>query len=249
MKALQQESVRDSQHLHQVDERDLWDRREEPRIREELVRRYLNFSHHLASRYRKGSESFDDLVQVASLGLLNAIDRFDPDKGAPFAAFAAPTIHGELKRYFRDRIWMVRVPRGIQEEIMALDHAVADLGAQLHRDPTPDEIVGSTALDFESVERASRAKGERVPVSLDSPVTDDGVTRGESFGFEDPGFHQIEDRDRIRQTMAGLDEEQRLVMRLRFIEEMTQSEIAERIGCSQMHISRLIRRTINSIPE
>ena len=118
----------------------------DPRAREELIARYLPFARNLASRYMNGRESFDDLVQVASVGLMNAVNRYEPAKGTPFTAFASPTIHGELKRYFRDRIWLVRVPRGLQEEIMAVDSAASELSAQLHRNPTPDELAEHTGL-------------------------------------------------------------------------------------------------------
>lgn len=236
---------------HQLaDEEDLWRLRDsDPRAREELVNRYLPFARRLAARYRHKLESFDDLVQVASIGLVNAVSRFDPDNGSPFAAFASPTIHGELKRYFRDKIWMVRVPRGIQEEIQAVDRAVADLSSELHRDPTPEEIAERSSLDESRVREALQAKKERNPVSLDLPVDEEGRERGERYGHEDPAYRLLEDTDEIKQAMSGLGETERLVLRLRFIEDMTQTEIAERIGFSQMHVSRLLSRSLNRLNE
>jgi len=234
----------------QQSERLLWMKRDlDPRAREELISRYLPFARNLASRYLNGRESFDDLVQVASVGLMNAVNRYEPAKGTPFTAFASPTIHGELKRYFRDRIWLVRVPRGLQEEIMAVDSAASELSAQLHRNPTPEELAEHTGLGPEAIDRVSVARQERLPVSLESDVTEDGERRSERIGNEDPGYDSVENADEMRFAMNKLGETERLVMRLRFIDEMTQSEIADRIGCSQMHISRMLRRSVDSLAE
>ncbi|MGK2932950.1 MAG: sigma-70 family RNA polymerase sigma factor [Solirubrobacterales bacterium] len=230
-----------------ADEKDLWPLRDEdPRVREELVSRYLPFARRLAGKYRNRWESADDLQQVASLGLLNAVLRFDPSKGTPFAAFASPTIHGELKRYFRDRVWIVRVPRDLQEEILEVEHATDELSAQLHRMPTDAEIDEATGLGEGAASRASAARADRVPSSLDSTL-DDGQTPLERFGSVDSSFAAIEDSDALRGAMSELDQDARTVMRLRFVEDMTQSEIADRIGCSQMHISRVLRRSVTSI--
>lgn len=234
---------------HASPESELWERRDEdPHAREELVARYLPFARRLAGKYRNRWESTDDLTQVAALGLLNAVLRFDPSKGTPFAAFASPTIHGELKRYFRDRVWMIRVPRDLQEEILAVDHATEELTAELHRAPTREEIANRTSLDPGAASRASAAKADRIPSSLDSTL-DDGQTRMERFGAEDPRFDAIDDSDELREAMSGLGATESMVMRLRFVEDMTQSEIADRIGCSQMHISRVLRRSIAGILE
>jgi RNA polymerase sigma-B factor len=233
-----------------VEEEDLWSRRDEDsRAREELVRRYLPFARNVASRYRNNFESFDDLFQVASIGLVNAVNRFDFDQGSPFTAFASPTIHGELKRYFRDKIWLVRVPRGIQEEIQSMDHAADELSAELHRDPTQSEIAARSNLDEKQVQEAALAKSERTPVSFDLPVDDEGRSRGERFGREDPGYRLLEETDEIKTAMGTLGDTERLVMRLRFIDDMTQTQIAKRIGFSQMHVSRLIRRCVAKLSE
>jgi len=241
-------AVIESVKHHLAKEDDLWRLRDtDPQAREELVNRYLPFARRLAARYRNKLESFDDLVQVASIGLVNAVSRFDPDNGSPFAAFASPTIHGELKRYFRDKIWMVRVPRGIQEEIQAVDRTVSELSGELHRDPTPEEIAERSDLDVSQVREALQAKKERNPVSLDLPVDEEGRERGERYGREDPGYRLLEDTDEIKQAMTGLGDTERLVLRLRFIEDMTQTEIAERIGFSQMHVSRLLKRSLNRL--
>lgn len=234
----------------QQSERLLWMERDlDPRAREELISRYLPFARNLASRYMYGRESFDDLAQVASVGLLNAVNRYEPAKGIPFTAFASPTIHGELKRYFRDRIWLVRVPRGLQEEIMAVDSATAELSARLHRNPTPDELAYHAGLSPEVIDRVSVARQERLPVSLEGDVTEDGESRSERIGNIDPGYGAVETADEMRLAMNRLGETERLVMRLRFVDEMTQSEIADRIGCSQMHISRMLRKSVGVLAE
>jgi len=233
---------------HLAAEKKLWEARDtDPRAREELMARYLPFARSLASRYRGANESFDDLVQVASVGLVNAVNRFEPDKGTPFAAFASPTILGELKRYFRDRVWMVRVPRGLQENIRTVESTSNDLGAELHRNPTIDEIAEHTGMHADEVNEVLVAKQERTPVSLDQPDDDEGHTPEERVGIKDPNFALVEDKDEIREAMADLSSVERRVLRLRFIEDMTQSEIAERIGYSQMHVSRLLRRSLEQL--
>ncbi len=253
MEAVQQSSdpagVHRSSDYHSTKEHALWAKRDEdPRAREELISRYLPFARRLAGKYGNRWESADDLQQVASLGLLNAVIRFDASKGSPFAAFASPTIHGELKRYFRDRVWMIRVPRNLQEEILACDSATEELSAELHRAPTADEIDERTNLGTGAANRASAAKADRIPSSLDSAL-DDGQTQMERFGAEDPRFGAVDDSDELRDAMSGLGDTESLILRLRFVEDMTQSEIADRIGCSQMHISRVLRRSIAAILE
>jgi len=233
---------------HLAEETELWQARDnDPRAREELMERYLPYARSLAARYRGVNESFDDLVQVASVGLVNAVNRFEQDKGIPFAAFASPTILGELKRYFRDRVWMVRVPRGLQENIRTVDTATRDLGAELHRDPTTGEIAVQAGLDEAAVEEVMVAKFERSPVSLDQPDDDEGHRPEERVGAKDPNFGLVDDKDEIREAMTDLSSVEKRVLRLRFIEDLTQSEIAERIGYSQMHVSRLLRRSLERL--
>jgi len=230
-------------------EYDLWERRDsDPMVREELVRRYMPFAIKLANRYRNNVESFDDLMQVASVGLINAVNRFDPSNGTAFASFASPTINGELKRYFRDRVWLVRVPRGLQEEILSVDRVSSELSAELHRDPTSVEVAERANLDQKQVDEAILAKADRSPVSLDLTMDDDENRAPTiTLGSEDPGYRLFEDQDEIRNAVTSLGDTERLVLRLRFIDEMTQSEIADRIGYSQMHVSRLIRRSLESL--
>lgn len=226
----------------------MWKARDtDPRAREELMSRYLPLARSLASRYRGANESFDDLVQVASVGLVNAVNRYEADKGTPFAAFASPTILGELKRYFRDRVWMVRLPRSLQENIKTVDTASTDLGASLHRKPTNDEIADHAGLHEEEVREVLVAKQGRSPISLDQPIDDEGHSSEDRVGIEDPNFSLVEDKEEIREAVSELNSVERRVLRLRFIEDMTQSEIAERIGYSQMHVSRLLRRSLERL--
>ena len=233
---------------HLAGEASSWKARDtDPRAREELMSRYLPLARSLASRYRGANESFDDLVQVASVGLVNAVNRFEPDKGTPFAAFASPTILGELKRYFRDRVWMVRLPRSLQENIKTVDTASSDPGASLHRKPTNDEIADHAGLHEEEVREVLVAKQGRSPISLDQPIDEEGHSSEDRVGIEDPNFSLVEDKEEIREAVSELNSVERRVLRLRFIEDMTQSEIAERIGYSQMHVSRLLRRSLQRL--
>ena len=233
---------------HLAGEASLWKARDtDPRAREELMSRYLPLARSLASRYRGANESFDDLVQVASVGLGNAVNRYEPEKGTPFAAFASPTILGELKRYFRDRVWMVRLPRSLQENIKTVDTASSDLGASLHRKPTNDEIADHAGLHEEEVREVLVAKQGRSPISLDQPIDEEGHSSEDRVGIEDPNFSLVEDKEEIREAVSELNSVERRVLRLRFIEDMTQSEIAERIGYSQMHVSRLLRRSLQRL--
>ena len=230
----------------------LWKRFEEtrdPADREELVRRYLPFAKSLALRYRGASESFDDLLQVASLGLVNAIDRFDPSRGTPFTAFASPTILGDLKRHFRDRVWTVRVPRGLHDRMAAVDKAITELTVKLQRSPSVPEIAAKLEIDPADVLEVLEANHNRRPLSLDRPAgaDDDEAPASEWVGDEDAGFELIEDKLALEGVLPQLDERERLVLQLRFVEDMTQSQIAERIGNSQMHVSRILRRTLERI--
>ena len=235
-------------------ESELWEqfsRTRDPAVREELAGRYLSLAKALAMRYRGASESADDLIQVASLGLVNAIDRFKPERGTPFAAFAAPTILGELKRHFRDRVWTVRVPRGLHDRMAEVDKAIGELTRDLQRSPTVREIAARMELEDADVLEVLEANHNRRPLSLDRPASDDSEdpTPAEWLGQEDAGFDLIEGRIALEEAIPHLSERERLVLRLRFVEDMTQSQIAERIGHSQMHVSRILRRTLQRIRE
>lgn len=236
-------------------EAELWERFErlrDPTTREELVRRYLPFAKSLTQRYRSANESFDDLLQVASLGLVNAVDRFDPERGIPFTAFASPTILGELKRHFRDRVWTVRVPRGLHDGIAEVGKAIAELTERLQRSPSVGEIAERLGLEETEVLEVLEANHNRRPLSLDRPANaddPDDTPASEWVGGEDEGFELVEGKIALDAALPHLSERERLVLRLRFVEDMTQSQIAVRIGHSQMHVSRILRRTLQRIRE
>jgi RNA polymerase sigma-B factor len=236
-----------------ADDRELWRRfarHRDPATREELVRRNLAFAKRLALRYRGASESFDDLLQVANLGLVNAVDRFDPERGIPFTAFASPTILGELKRHFRDRVWTVRVPRGLHDRMAEVEKAISELTVQLQRSPSVSEIAEKLELDPTDVLEVLEANHNRRPLSLDRPVGGEDSEESpaaEWVGDEDAGYELVEDKLALEGALPHLDERERLVLQLRFVEDLTQSQIAERIGHSQMHVSRILRRTLERI--
>jgi RNA polymerase sigma-B factor len=242
-----------SEHL--AGERELWDRfvrDHDPAIREELVRRNMAFAKRLALRYRGASESFDDLLQVANLGLLNAVDRFDPERGIPFTAFASPTILGELKRHFRDRVWTVRVPRGLHDRMAEVDKAITELTKQLQRSPSVGEIAERLGIEETDVLEVLEANHNRRPLSLDRPPggeDSDEAAPSEWIGDEDERFELVEGRIALDAALPYLEERERTVLRLRFVEDMTQSQIADRIGHSQMHVSRILRRALSRIRE
>jgi RNA polymerase sigma-B factor len=223
----------------------------DPAAREALVERFLPLARQLARRYQRGGEPLDDLIQVASLGLLKAIDRFEPTRSTAFSSFAVPTILGELKRHFRDRGWSVRVPRDLQELAVRVDRVTDDLARRLGRAPTPDEIGSEIGVTVEQVLEAREAAGAYRAVSLDRPreEDEDGDGMTDRMGVEDPGFGLAEDAATVERLMRVLSDREREVLRLRFAEDLTQSEIGQRVGVSQMHVSRLIRQSVARLRE
>jgi RNA polymerase sigma-B factor len=217
--------------------------------REALVQRFLPLARQLARRYHRGTEPLDDLIQVASLGLLKAIDRFDPERPTAFSSFAVPTILGELKRHFRDRGWSVRVPRDLQEMAVRVDRVTDDVARQLGRAPTPAEIAEHLGITTEQVLEAREAAGAYRAISLDRPREndEDGDGIADSMGAEDPGFGLAEHAATVQRLMCVLSDREREVLRLRFEEDLTQSEIGARVGVSQMHVSRLIRQALTRL--
>ena len=215
------------------------------------MERFLPLARQLARRYQRGGEPLDDLIQVASLGLLKAIDRFEPDRPSAFSSFAVPTILGELKRHFRDRGWSVRVPRDLQEMAVRVERVTEELSRGLGRAPTPAEIAEHIGATTEQVLEAREAAGAYRAVSLDRPRDDDedGEGMSESMGIEDPGFRLAEDAATVERLMSVLGDREREVLRLRFEEDLTQSEIGARVGVSQMHVSRLIRQAVTRLRE
>ena len=219
--------------------------------RDALVGRFLPLARQLARRYQRGGEPLDDLIQVASLGLLKAIDRFEPDRETAFSSFAVPTILGELKRHFRDRGWSVRVPRDLQEMSVRVDRVAEQLSRELGRAPTPSEIANSIGATTEQVLEAREAAGAYRAVSLDRPRDDDdeGDGMSDTMGIEDPGYRLAEAAATVERLMTVLSDREREVLRLRFSEDLTQSEIGSRVGVSQMHVSRLIRQAVARLRE
>ncbi len=216
--------------------------------RSALVDRFLPLARQLARRYQHAGEPLEDLVQVASLGLLKAIDRFDPARDTAFSSFAVPTILGEIKRHFRDKGWSVRVPRDLQELAVKVERLGDALGRELGRAPTIEELAQRTGVSAEQVLEAREASGAYRAVSLDRPRDDDDEEGlGAGYGAEDPGFGLAEDAATVERLMRVLSDREREVLRLRFAEDMTQSEIGAIVGVSQMHVSRIIRQAVSRL--
>ena len=238
-----------------VEERRLFARyrqRDDPAARAALVERFLPLAKALARRYNGGGEPLDDLVQVASLGLLKAIDRFDYERGIAFSSFAVPTILGELKRHFRDKGWSLRVPRDLQELTIRVERASDVLVHELRRAPTPSEIADRLEVSVEQVVEAYQAAGAYRADSLDRVISDDdhdGRRAVDSLGGEDPGYRQAEQSATLETLMSALSERERDILRLRFAEDLTQAEIGDRLGISQMHVSRLLRHAVAQLRE
>jgi RNA polymerase sigma-B factor len=220
--------------------------------REALVERFLPLARKLAARYRRGPEPLDDLRQVAAFGLLKAIDRYDPAHGTAFSSFAVPTILGELRRHFRDTGWAIRVPRDLQELALRVDRTNDELHHTLGRPPTLAEIAARLETTPESVLEAREAAAAHHAESLDSTTCDgDGrrVALRDVIGAHDVGLDAAEAAVIAERLLRHLDARDREILRLRFAEDLTQSEIGERRGISQMHVSRLIRRSLEQLRE
>jgi RNA polymerase sigma-B factor len=218
--------------------------------REQLVERLLPFARDLALRYSYADEQFDDLFQVASLGLLKAIDRFDPGRGSKFTSFAAPTILGELKRHFRDKGWAVHVPRDLQERALAVTGETEALSKQLGRSPKPREVAHALRCPVEEVLEAQHAAASYEAASLDAPIAredDEAGSLVDRIGGDDLSYELVQDRDAIASAWRDLPEMERQVLELRFLYDLTQREIGDRIGYSQMHVSRLLRRALSRL--
>ena len=218
--------------------------------RDQLVERFLPLARQLARRYQRASEPLDDLLQVASLGLIKAIDRFDPDREIAFSSYAVPTILGEIKRYFRDRTWAVRVPRDLQELTLRVDRAVGELSEELRRQPSVPELAAAVGADEEQVLEALQAGGAYRAISFDAPRTggdEDVATVGDSVGIDEDGFDRAEERATLANLLTTITPREREVLRMRFEEDMTQAEIGAVIGVSQMQVSRVIRQALSRL--
>ncbi len=220
--------------------------------RARLIEMHMPLARSLAAQYRHAREPLDDLIQVANLGLVKAVDRYDADRGVAFTSFAVPTILGELKRHFRDRTWTIHVSRGMQEAIARVETISEDQRQKLGRWPTVREVAAVSGLTAEEITEAVLAAGASRLASLDAPVRredaqDDAL--GDQLGREDSGLGNVEDSVWLEQLSCALTSRQREVLRLRFVEDLAQREIAERVGVSQMHISRILRETLDQLAE
>ena len=217
-------------------------------LRDQLVRAFLPLARSLAMRYRGGSEPLEDLVGVANLGLVKAIDRFDPARGRPFTAFAVPTILGELRRHFRDHVWTVHLPRGLGELTMALDAATSRLTESLGRSPTVAELAAELEVSTEAVLEAMHAGEARKTLSLDAPSSrgdEDSGPAIDSVRSDEYGYDAVEAG--LAANVANLDEREWRVLRLKFVDGFTQYEIADQLGVSQMQISRVMRKALHKL--
>ncbi len=221
--------------------------REAP-LRDELVAAHLGLAEYLARRFANRGEPLEDLVQVASLGLIKAVDRFDPERGVEFSTYATHTIVGELKRHFRDKGWAIRAPRRMQELYLQLGKVVGTLSQELGHSPTIAELAAEVEVSEEEVLEALEAGQAYRSASLDAPVgNEEGETLGAHLGEEDMSLADVESRASLSPLLAQLPPRERLILHLRFFEGLTQSEIATRLNISQMHVSRLLARSVSEL--
>ena len=222
----------------------------DPVLRDRLVRAYLPLAFSQARRFSRGPVPLEDLRQVAAIGLIKALDRFDPGRGTAFSSFAVPTIAGELRRHFRDKTWDVRAPRELQERAVRLERERERLSPGLGRAPTAVELAERMDCTVEEVVESMEAANGRDAVSFDAPGAgsdEDGWTLGDQLGFIDAGYARAESSAMVASLLATLPEREQLVLRLRFHDDLTQAEIGARIGCSQMHVSRILRAALEQL--
>ncbi|MGW0881065.1 RNA polymerase sigma factor SigF [Streptomyces sp. NPDC002671] len=219
-------------------------------LRNQLVRMHLPLVEHLARRFRNRGEPLDDLTQVATIGLIKSVDRFDPDRGVEFSTYATPTVVGEIKRHFRDKGWAVRVPRRLQELRLALTTATAELSQQHGRSPTVHELAEKLAISEEEVLEGLESANAYSTLSLDVPDTDDeSPAVADTLGAEDEALEGVEYRESLKPLLEDLPPREKRILLLRFFGNMTQSQIAQEVGISQMHVSRLLARTLAQLRE
>ena len=220
--------------------------------REQLIEQYMSLVRSLARRYSYRGEQLEDLVQIGAIGLIKAIDRFDLERGVELTTYATPNIIGEIKRHFRDKGWSVRVPRGLQELNVQLSRLVEQLTVQLGRSPTIPELAKAAGVEEEEVLEALESGRAYTSLSLSvggGGGDDDDLDPLESLGTEEHQYEVSEDRAVLAPGFKALDERERRILQLRFFEGLTQSQIAQQVGISQMHVSRLIRRSLEKIRE
>ncbi|MET7702910.1 SigB/SigF/SigG family RNA polymerase sigma factor [Streptomyces sp. NPDC005485] len=219
-------------------------------LRNQLVRMHLPLVEHLARRFRNRGEPLDDLTQVATIGLIKSVDRFDPERGVEFSTYATPTVVGEIKRHFRDKGWAVRVPRRLQELRLALTTATAELSQQHGRSPTVHELAEKLAISEEEVLEGLESANAYSTLSLDVPDTDDeSPAVADTLGSEDEALEGVEYRESLKPLLEDLPPREKRILLLRFFGNMTQSQIAQEVGISQMHVSRLLARTLAQLRE
>jgi RNA polymerase sigma-B factor len=218
-------------------------------LREELVRGYLPVAQHIARRFSNRGEPLDDLVQVATVGLINAIDRYSPDRGSDFFSFAVPTISGEVRRHFRDLGWSMRVPRRLKDLHVSINTAVSNLSQDLGRAPKPTEIAELLGVPVSDVLEGLEASEAYRSSSLDEMLSSEqgSATVGELVGEADAELDRVDFRQALRPVLAELAERERTIVLLRFFGNMTQTQIADRVGISQMHVSRLLAQTLDRL--
>jgi RNA polymerase sigma-B factor len=217
--------------------------------REELIERFMPLAERLARRYAWGREPVDDLVQVACLGLVKAVDRFDHERGVAFTTYAVPTILGELKRHLRDSTWSLHVSQRLRQRVLEVGRAAEELGGRLGRSPTVEEIAEAIGTTVVCVAEAAEAASAYDAASLDRPAGDGGHRRDAAVGFEDDRFELVEYGAMLAPALGALPVRERLILCLRFDRDMTQGEIARALGISQMHVSRLLRRSLGRLRE
>ena len=225
----------------------------DPGVRDHLIEAHLGLAEYLARRFSNRGEPLDDLVQVASVGLVKAVDRFDPERAVEFSTYATHTIVGELKRHFRDKGWAVRAPRRMQELYLRLGKLVASLSQEIGRSPTIPELAQEAGVTEEEVLEAMEAGQAYRFASLDAPAPggddDAGDSLGSNMGEEDPGLVDAEHRAALSPLIETLPPREQTILHLRFFEGLTQSEIADRLNISQMHVSRLLARSLAQLRE
>jgi RNA polymerase sigma-B factor len=219
--------------------------------RDSLVLEHMPLARRLARRYARSGEQEDELVQVAAVGLVKAVDGYDPDRGTAFSSYAVPTILGELKRHFRDTRWALHVSRSLQEQAQRVARTVDDLTCELGRAPSPAETAAALDVPVEEVIEAQEAFSAYEATSLDAPAPGGGDERGDSagdqLGMPDDGFERVEQRAAIAPALATLPDRERLALHMRFVDDMTQAEIGARLGVSQMQVSRMLRRALTEL--
>lgn len=227
------------------------DHPERAELRDELITGHLPLAEHIAQRFVGRGTPREDLVQVATVGLINAVDRFEPAQGNDFLSYAVPTVMGEVRRHFRDASWSMRVPRKLKELHLAVARTSTKLAQQLSRAPTPAEIAEELGITKDEVYEGLEAGQAYHSVSLDESLSGDGdgMSLGESIGEEDSGLEGVENHEALEPLVRGLPSRERRILALRFFYNMSQTQIAERVGISQMHVSRLLSRTLAQLRE